>query len=163
MTPMLTPLSAEWFHALQRRMNAQPEKYRRIGASDVRMIVQVTRGVGWPNGHRVGLVFEDYGCAAVCDAPNPDAFDPDFTIEGAYEAWTEMVASICENGRADARHTLNTLTLMDDPLRVTGADQSRVDQFARHNYTLQEFFNDAANIEDVGRARAGERTAQENS
>lgn len=146
MIPTLAPLSVEWFGALQRRMNASPEKYRRIGASDFRMIVRITDSHSPRSA--IGLVFEDYACTRVCADPSPEIFDPDFVIEGPYDTWAEMAANIREHGRADARQTLNTLTLMDEPLRVTGSDQTRVDQFARHNYTLQEFFNEAGHLEE---------------
>jgi hypothetical protein len=147
MTPVLAPVSLEWFRALQRLMNAAPEKYRRIGAADLRVLVRVTDGNGRGRARAIGLVFQDYGCAEVCEVTDPQAFDPDFTIEGVGETWAEMIENIREHGRADARHTLNTLALMQDPLRVTGDDQSRVDLFARFNYTLQEFFNEAAALE----------------
>jgi len=149
MTPMLAPLSVEWFRALQRQMNATPEKYRRIGASDVRMVVRVVGGNGPATDRAVGLVFGDYGCAEVCEVADARTFDPDFTIEGPCDAWTEMVENIRQHGGADARHTLNTLVLMHHPLRVTGDDQSRVDLFARYNYTLQEFFNEAGALEGM--------------
>jgi hypothetical protein len=154
MTPVLAPLSVEWFRALQGLMNAAPEKYRRIGASDLRVLVRVAGGNG-PSGKRsIGLVFQDYGCADVSEVADPRPFDPDFTIEGPRETWEEMIANIREHGGADARHTLNTLALLQRPLRVTGDDQSRVDLFARFNCTLQEFFNEAARLEGRG-AEAG--------
>jgi hypothetical protein len=150
---MLAPLSVEWFRALQRHMNAAPEKYRRIGASDVRMLVRVVGGNEPSTERAVGLVFRDYSCVEVSEVADARAFDADFTIEGPYEAWMAMVENIREHGGADARHTLNTLVLMHHPLRLTGDDQSRVDLFARYNYTLQEFFNEAAALEGV----AGQR------
>ncbi len=157
MTPMLAPLSVEWFRALQRRMNTAPEKYRRIGASDLRMLVRVVGASGPTTEHAVGLVFRDYGCAEVCEITDAQAFDPDFTIEGPYDAWVEMIGNIREHGGPDARHTLNTLVLMHHPLRVTGNDQSRVDLFARYNYTLQEFFNEAAALEGMADQRTEAR------
>jgi hypothetical protein len=152
MTAMLAPLSLEWFRALQRQMAAEPHKYRRIGATDLRMVVRMT-GCGAPRLERqIGLTFEDYACTQVCELGDTTAFDPDFIVEGSYDAWVEMATNIIANGRADARHTLNTLTLMDEPLRVAGTDQTRLDAFARHNYTLQEFFNGAAQLDPGGAA-----------
>lgn len=146
--------SLAWFRTLQERMNAQPEKYRRIGCSDLRMTVCITPSHGHRTERSFGLVFAESGCAEVSADPDAVAFDPDFTIEGPIDAWAEMVANIEARGRADTAHTLNTLTLLDKPLCVVAEDQSRADLFARHNYTLQEFFNEAGAKEPAGLAPA---------
>jgi DNA-binding CsgD family transcriptional regulator len=106
---MLAALSVEWFRALQRQMNAAPEKYRRIGASDVRVLVRVVGGNGPTADRAAGLVFRDYGCAEVCEVTEPRFFDPDFIIEGPYDVWIEMVENICEHGGADTRQALSPI------------------------------------------------------
>ena len=61
-----------------------------------------------------------------------------------------LVLRHCPDIRAnqgpDLEHTLNYLTLPDDPMRVTGPDQLEVDAFYRYNGSIQRFFNGATQI-----------------
>jgi hypothetical protein len=70
-----------------------------------------------------------------------------FVIEGPLAVWREMIENIHRHRAADLEHTLNYLTLPDDPLRVGGPDQLETDAFYRYNQTLQRFFDAAARLE----------------
>lgn len=72
-----------------------------------------------------------------------------FVLEGPLGAWREMLENIRQHHVPDREHTLNYLTLPDDPMRVSGLDQLETDAFYRYNETLQRFFNGSASVETV--------------
>jgi hypothetical protein len=143
MTPVPALFSAAWFRLLA-RPGKGPE--RRAGTRDLRFVVRTLGGARSETLHAVGIALASDGHAEVCDSPETAGFDPDFTLEGPYAAWEEMVESIQAHGGADAAHTLRTLTAPGAPLRVRGSDPSRVDLFAQHARPLQQFFDDAAEV-----------------
>ncbi len=142
--------SAAWFHRLAERMNAQPEKYRRLGPVDLTLVPRIVFADG-----RVALFalrFAGIGCAGVealadeaaVRGPHP------VVMEGAYEHWREMIENIQRHGRADLAHTLNALTLPDWPFQLRPLDpdagQLDVDRFYRYAESLQQLFDEAAEV-----------------
>jgi hypothetical protein len=58
-----------------------------------------------------------------------------------------MFQNIQRNGKADTHHTLNHLTMLDDPLKALSPDQYRLDKLYRFNYSLQVFLEEAAGLD----------------
>jgi hypothetical protein len=143
--------SVGWFRRLADRMEAQPEKYRKLGAVDLTLIPRIVFPSGRSEVYR--LTFAGHRCPEVerldggARMPGPHPV----IIEGEYPAWKEMVENIRRHGHADLTHTLNYLTLPDWPLRLIPADEGEgqldVDRFYRYNETLQEFFEEAAAVD----------------
>lgn len=136
--------SLEFFQALQRRMNEQTDKYKKIGTMDFRLVLRIGAPPGAFRAEQYGFVFADYWCEEVRALGDPAAFGAECTIDGPYEAWKEMFENIVAHGRADTKHTLNRLILLERPLRATGDDQTAVDKVYRYQYSLQTFLEEAA-------------------
>lgn len=136
--------SVEFFETLRERMNANRERFRRIGTADVVLVVKID----FPDHVRCfEVVFDGYRCESARALPSLAAARPGAVIvEGPYAVWREMVENIQRNGQADLDHTLNTLSLMDTPLRISAANQLDTDLFYRYQQTLQEFFDGAGAI-----------------
>jgi hypothetical protein len=142
--------STDWFERLAARMAAQPEKYRRLGAVDLTLVVRVE----YPDGRAelYSIAFAGDRCRGVERVASPaDVRGHAVVLVGEYGAWKEMVENIREHGHADLKHTLNYLTLPDWPLRLVAADdeagQLDVDRFYRYAETLQEFFDESAAVD----------------
>jgi hypothetical protein len=136
--------STEFFEALRERINSDPDRFRRLGTVDMTLVVKVD----YPDRSEFfETVFAGYRCvrtrriASLAEAPK-DAI----VVEGPYSAWREMIHNIIANGQADLQHTLNTLTLMDTPLRVYSDNQLDTDLFYRYQQNLQDFFDGAAAV-----------------
>lgn len=136
--------SEEFFEALRAAINADQERVRRLGTVDMTLVASID----YPDrSDRYAVEFAGYRCLGVrhlaTGAPPPkDAI----VLKGAYPAWREMVENIVRNGGADLEHTLNTLTLLDDPMTVEADNQLDVDLFYRYQQNLQEFFDGAARV-----------------
>lgn len=143
--------SVEWFQALQELVNSQEEKYRRLGYADSRALFRIKAGDGLKTDRAFGVVFDVYSCTEVRDLgpDEADAWDPDWVLEASFADWKEMIDNVRANGRADSDHTLNRLSLLQHPFRIYGADQMRVDQFYRQQFTYQEFIDEAATLDTV--------------
>jgi len=89
------------------------------------------------------LVFDVYECTEVMELRVGEAFDADWELEAPLTAWREMLENIKAHSGADSQHTLNRLSLLQHPFKITGADQTRVDLFFRQQLTFQEFINDS--------------------
>lgn len=143
--------STAWFERVAERMAAQPEKYRRLGAADLTLVVRIE----FADGHAelYSLAFEGNRCRAVERLERPAQVRGRHVVvlEGEYAAWKEMVENIHRHGHADLTHTLNYLTLPDWPLRLVAAEdgegQLDVDRFYRYAETLQEFFDESAAVD----------------
>jgi hypothetical protein len=136
--------SVEFFEALRGLVNADQDRFRRLGTVDMTLVASI----GYP-GHieRYAIEFAGYRCTGVRKlALNEPAPKDAIILEGAYPAWREMVEDIVRNGGADLEHTLNTLTLLDDPMRVVADNQLDVDLFYRYQQNLQDFFDAAAHV-----------------
>lgn len=150
MTSVTFP-SVEWFRRLAAAMDADRERYRKLGPLDLTLVPRIVM----PDGRTrtFVLVFQGIRCIAVDEietataacGPHPVA------LEGEYAHWREMIESIAANAGADLNHTLNFLTLPDWPLRIVPLDddagQLDADRFYRYIESLQEFFNEAAHVE----------------
>jgi hypothetical protein len=143
--------SAAWFEALGRRMNAQVEKYRALGYADSRGVFAVRADDGLARDRYFGVVFEVYECLEVRElaADEVEGFDSDWTLDGKYGDWKEMIENIRAGGQADPDHTLNRLSLLGHPFRIHGRDPMRVDLFHRQQASFQEFIEESAAVETV--------------
>jgi hypothetical protein len=141
--------SAIWFDALGRRMNEQPAKYQSYGFITSRAVFRVMKNHKLGADRNFGVVFDAYECVEVRELRNDEiaAFDADWIFEGSYEAWKEMIGNIKANGAADNEHTLNRLSLLGHPFRLTGADQIRMDLFYREQFSFQAFIDESTAID----------------
>jgi len=148
---MTKGLSKEFFEELAARANANPDLFRRLGTADMTLVVKVDYA---DKSDYYELVFAGYQCKGVSQLKSiADAAKGAVVISGPYSAWREMIENIVTNGHADLEHTLNTLTLMDTPLKVEADNQLDTDLFYRYQQNLQEFFDGA------GRADSSAQTA----
>lgn len=134
--------SVEWFTALARAMDGASDRYRRLGTIDLVLVAKID----FPRrSEAYELTFSGYRCLAVRRLGSLGEAAPDAVVlEGSHSTWRDMIRSAERNGKADLAHTLNTLTLADEPMRVTAEDQLGIDAFYRFQETLQEFFDEAA-------------------
>ncbi len=143
--------SLEWYQALAARMNTDDrEIYQRIGAADVRWCLRIKPDLLLRKRFLFGFVFEEFGCTEVVelDAKGDAAdFDPDFTLEARYVLWADILHGSQRNDGADLGHTLNVLSINDDPIHVEAQDQMRADKFFRFGQTFQEFMDGGRHIE----------------
>lgn len=146
-TRLLLFPSLGFFQALQARMNEHEARYRAIGIMDLYLGVRILPEGVFRKTALYALLFDGYSCEKVEELASASERDLDVVIEGPYGAWKGMFQNIQANGKADTRHTLNHLTMLDDPLRTVGSDQSRVDKVYRYNFSLQSFLNEAAGLE----------------
>ncbi len=139
--------STQWFQALAARMNEQRAKYQNFGFVTARAVFRVTATAA--GNRNFGLVFDGFECLEVRELTDGEIaqFDPDWTMEGDYATWKEMVQNIKAHGEADPDHTLNRLCLLGHPFRVHGEDQTRVDVFYRQLFSFQAFIDESAAVE----------------
>jgi hypothetical protein len=138
--------SCEWFERLADAMRKHAERFQELGSTDCTMVVKVELGGG--DARIFEVVFEGFDVKEIRELSGLEQARPShFVVEGPLEAWRDMIDNIRSNGAPDLDHTLNSLTLTDVPLRVSGPDQLEVDAFYRYNETIQRFFNGAAEIE----------------
>ncbi|MGH8013885.1 MAG: hypothetical protein ACREQ4_15465 [Candidatus Binataceae bacterium] len=135
----------DWFLALGRLMEAEGERFRRLGYAEVRFVIGVMDETGKVE-RATGLEIAGYQLARAVDLSNVAEFDPDFVICARPSIWQRMVNEIARNGRPELRHTLSSLALVGDELWLESTDQLREDKFYRFNQTLQELFNLAAKL-----------------
>jgi len=137
--------SVEFFAALRDQANANPDRFRRLGTVDMTLVVKIDYDPSRCD--RYEIVFSGYRCVGVCHLASADPVPGDAVVlSGPYPAWREMIGNIVSNGQADLEHTLNTLTLFDEPLRAEAANQLDTDLFYRYQQNLQEFFDGAAKV-----------------
>ena len=140
--------SVGWFEALRQATLAHQEQHPALGSVDLTLVPTIT----FPDGRveRYALVFAAHDGVAVSQvASAAELVGPRVIIEGNYAVWREMVENIRAHGGADLQHTLNYLTLLDWPLRVSSDaehDQCDVHRFYRFQDSLQEFFDEAAAV-----------------
>jgi hypothetical protein len=133
--------SIEFFEALKNRLNSNGERMRRLGTADITLVIKINHAICYE------ITFAGYHCTRVRELTSVDRAGGDAVIlEGPYDAWREMIENIQRNGQADLDHSLNSLTLMDTPLRVYSVNQLDTDLFYRYQQTLQEFFDGAAEV-----------------
>jgi hypothetical protein len=145
-----------FFEPLADEMNAHPERYEVLGDLDLVLGVVMTRPQG--DAFRAQLVFEGIRCIGVSEIDPGDERVADCWLEGPVDAWNDMVADIRANGRATGRHTLNSLTMIGDQIRLRGADVMGVDKFSRFNQSLQEFIDGTARVHPHGDTQRKDRS-----
>jgi hypothetical protein len=149
--------SVEWFTALARAMDHASERYRRLGTIDLVLVAKIDfprRSDGYE------ITFSGHRCIGVRRLDSLGEASPGAVVlEGPYAAWREMIRSAERDGKADLAHTLNTLTLADEPMRVTADDQLGIDAFYRFQETLQEFFDEAAGFHTTFEDESGASVA----
>lgn len=134
--PLIFP-SLGWFEALARQAADDEARYRRLG------VIEMALGLEIGDQH-YRLVFETYTCQRV---ETWDGRAPvDCVITASAEDWRELIEHIQANGRADSRHTLNSLALADNRFHLVGEEQLGIDMFYRFNATLQAFVEEAWGI-----------------
>ena len=143
---MFTFPSLAWFQELVRLMNENESAFKRIGYADVTWAIDVQPSVPGHPAHLFRFVFADYSCIAVEAITSISAADVAFTLQGTYDTWKEMIQNIQAHNGPDLAHSLNRLTLMDDPIYIDAADFLSRDLFARYGQTFQLFFNGAGHI-----------------
>lgn len=135
--------SLEWFQALRALANEDPT-FRSLGNVDTRMGIKAFSEV-------FILTFRAFRCERVQAGSDDDLFEVDFYLEMDADQWQEMVEHIKANGRADGRHTLNSLDLRlpGGIASNTTGDQYQADLFFRYNESLQRFFDLSAQLDTV--------------
>ena len=148
---MFTFPSLEWFQELVRLMNDNDVPYRRLGYADVKWAIEMQPSESDQRAHLFVFEFDEYSCKSVqaCDpGSEPEVA---FTMRATLGTWEEMIRNIQENKGPDLQHTLNFLTLPDDPIYIDAPDFLSRDLFARYGQTFQLFFNGAIQVPTVFR------------
>jgi hypothetical protein len=136
MAPIDAPFPSDrWFAELVARAEADTPAMERLGIADLRIGLEVVADDG-SGSWLFGLVFDGYDVDAVVE-PERSGFVPEVVVSGPLSAWEEMVHAIEANGRADAAHTLNTLTITGVPFSVRAADAMGQDKLYRYMGTVQ--------------------------
>ena len=143
---MFTFPSLEWFQELARLMNDNEVPYRRLGYADVNWAIDMQPSEPDQPAHLFVFEFEEYGCKSVASCEPDSEPDVAFTMRATLGTWEEMVRNIQENQGPDLHHTLNYLTLPDDPIYIDAPDFLSRDVFARYGQTFQLFFNGAIQV-----------------
>jgi hypothetical protein len=145
--------SKEFFDELRARVNANPELFRSLGTADMTLVVRVDYD---DKSDCYEITFAGYRCVGVRQLKSiADAAKGAVVVSGPYAAWREMIDNIVAQGHADLEHTLNTLTLMDTPLRIEAENQLDADLFYRYQQNLQEFFDGAGRSETPAHSSSG--------
>lgn len=127
-------------------MNENEVAFKRFGYADVAWAVEAQPSTPGQTPRLFRLVFEEYSCIDVEEMePGTDA-DVAFTMQATYEAWKAMIQNIQANNGPDLEHSLNRLTIMDDPIYIDASDFLSRDLFARYGQTFQLFFNGAVHV-----------------
>jgi hypothetical protein len=145
--------SVEFFAALQARMRDAAERFRRLGYFDTTFGVRVTDRSG---DRSFVLSFEVFDCTTIREVERLEDEAVDFVLEGSAEAWREMLDNVRRHGRADADHSINTLTHFGEKIRVVYDDPDGHDKLYRFVESIQEFFDLAAELD----AEAGSQDAR---
>ncbi|MCX8072068.1 MAG: hypothetical protein N3C12_06415 [Candidatus Binatia bacterium] len=148
--------SLSWFQELARLARVHRSRFEHLGYADCVAEFCVTDGR--PSPFAVQVTFEEFDVTDVRIPSVSDHYRADFRVEGDLATWQRMLESIARNhGRPDLDQTLNHLTHMGTPMRVTSTDPLRRDLYFRYAQTLQEFFNLSAAIHTHFAANVGTR------
>src|SRR5262249_55045480 len=120
--------STEYFNQLKTQMEAQADKFRRLGYIDTTFAVSI----GSNGKARTFLLdFEVFQLKNVREVPSVDLKQVDFVIEGDAPVWREMLENIKRNGQADSSHDINTLTHFGEQLKIRYDDPDGHDKLYR--------------------------------
>jgi hypothetical protein len=137
----------EWFEAMAADARNRPDVYQHLGFADFRLVVEVSDEEAT---RQYGLVLDGYDVLYAGELRDLEAFRPDAVVVGARSTWQDMMDNIVRNGGADGAHTLNALSIAEDPLRVRSDDPLGRDKFFRYSETLQTLFDSLASSQPVG-------------
>ncbi len=144
--------SVDFFEELRQRVNRDQDLFRRLGTIDMTLVAKIDYD---DHSDCYKITFAGYRCTGVRRlASVADATAGSIVLSGPYSAWREMIDNIVVNGHADLEHTLNTLTLMDTPMRIDADNQLDADLFYRYQQNLQEFFDCAGRTASPAQAAA---------
>lgn len=135
--------SVEFFRELANSMNSDRPTFEKLGFCDVVMGVRVEA----PTPRLFALTFEVFECTDVRELESAADAELDFTLEAPLPLWREMLGSIRSNGRAEPQYTLNSLSHLGDRMKVVYDDPEGHDKLYRFIATLQEFFDNANELE----------------
>jgi hypothetical protein len=135
--------SLPFFEALQREMQAEKERFSRLGFFDTTFGIRVFRDGERPAEFVLG--FEVFDCVRIVEGL--DGVEVDFVVEGPFAAWREMLDAIHALGAADTVHSLNTLTHFGEALKVRYDDPDGHDKMYRFAESIQEFLDLSARID----------------
>ena len=134
---------SQWFDALAQAAKRDPDAQYALGFAEMRLGLRI---IGTAEGDKAfGIRLEGYDIVSDGDV-DLEEWEPDCVFEGPAEVWDEMIANIVENDGADLAHTLNALSLAEEPMRVVAPDPMGRDLFFRYNQSLQELFDCAGEI-----------------
>ncbi len=120
------------------------EEVRKYGVTYLNLAVETCSDTG--GCHRYGICFDGYDIdyvGEIAAGAAGDGFEYECVIIGAEDVWREIATNIETHGGADLTHTLNSLSLADEPLRVDSPDPMGRDKFFRYQASIQEAFNAA--------------------
>jgi hypothetical protein len=136
--------SIEYFIALKDQMSAEQARFRRLG------FIDTTFGVGViQNGlsRNFVLAFEVFELKNVDEVGQLDLAQLDFSIEGEFSVWSDMLENIKRHGEADTAHDLNTLAHFGEALKINYVDPEGHDKLYRFMESIQEFFDLSSKLE----------------
>jgi hypothetical protein len=131
-----------FFDDLASAMQADPERYERLGDIEVDLALVMRRSGG--DHFRLLLSFRGITCDGVTEIEAGAERAAHCWLEGDLEDWDQLFGNIRAHGHAVEQWTLNTLTLFGDRISLHATDPMGEDRFHRFNQTLQEFFDAAA-------------------
>jgi hypothetical protein len=139
--------SVAWFERLAQLMHESRTRQIQLGYVDCTVRFTVSDGGAGGRPWSALVRFEELDAVDVREASAADAARADFALEAPLATWREMIESIAAGGgRPDLEHTLNRLSHLDEPLRVTSDDVLKKDLYFRFNQSLQEFVNASASF-----------------
>ena len=139
--------SVAWFERLAQLMHESRTRQIQLGYVDCTVRFTVSDGGAGGRPWSALVRFEEFDAVDVREASAADAARADFALEAPLATWREMIESIAAGGgRPDLEHTLNRLSHLDEPLRVTSDDVLKKDLYFRFNQSLQEFVNASASF-----------------
>jgi len=138
--------SLAWFEHLVRLMNADRARQEQLGYVDCVAGFRITDAAGATR-FEIEVTFEEFSATGVRDVTQGGS-KADFVLVATFDTWREMIESIAAgHGRPDLEHSLNRLSHMGTPMRLTGDDVLKTDYYFRYAQSLQEFFNASARFD----------------
>ncbi|MGH7987277.1 MAG: hypothetical protein ACREQX_13440 [Candidatus Binataceae bacterium] len=136
--------STDYFDALKLRMQAEEQRFRRLGFIDTSFGLVIGEN---GDSRSFVLTFEVFELKDVREVPRIELSAVDFVIEGEAAVWREMLDNIRRHGEADTAHDINTLTHFGEALKVTYDNPEGHDKLYRFMESIQEFFDLSSQIE----------------
>jgi len=104
------------------RVNANPDLFRRLDTVDMTLDAKID----YDSSDCYEIRFAGYHCSCVRHLERiSNAAKGSAIVSGPYSGSRDMIGNIVANGHADLEHILNTLTLLDTPLRIDADNQLR--------------------------------------